>query len=126
MPIISRALKIISLLVGLFLAFIGSSILFSVGSGDVRVGAEAATFMGVGFLSVAAPCVAYPFSARFASALLALVLLGFAVAMLWLAFGVDAGTGQVRWFQIAAGAFVVILALRFWLAYRRRPCVGGA
>ena len=126
MAVIPRVLKAASLLAGAFLAFVGSSILLAVGSGDVRVGEQGATFMGVAFLAVAAPCVVYPFSSRLASLLLALALLGFAVAMLWLAFGADAVTGRVMMFQAAAGAFAVILVLRFWLVYRRRPRVGDA
>src|SRR5690606_11994026 len=126
MATIPRILKIASLLVGAFLTFVGSVILLAVGSGDVRVGAEAATFMGVAFLAVATPCVVYPFSARFASVSLALVLSGFSVAMLWLAFGAESATGRVRLFQVAASAFAVILVLRFWLAYRRRLRLGGA
>ena len=82
--------------------------------------------MGVGFLAAAAPCVVYQFSSRLASLLLALALLGFAVAMLWLAFGADAVAAQVKMFQAAAGASAAILVLRFWLAYRRRPGVDGA
>ena len=126
MAIIPRIQKLASLLVGAFLAFVGSSILLAVGSGDVRVGAESATFLGVAFLALAAPCIIYPFSSRFASLLLALALSGFAVAMLWLAFGTDAVTGQVKRFQVAAGVFAAILVLRFWLAYRCRPRLGGA
>src|SRR5690606_34391240 len=126
MAIIPRVLKSVSLLAGAFLAFVGSSILLAVGAGVVRVGEQGATFMGVGFLAAAAPCVVYPFSSRLASLLLALALLGFAVAMLWLAFGADAVAAQVKMFQAAAGAFAAILVLRFWLAYRRRPGVDGA
>ena len=126
MAIIPRVLRAVSLLAGAFLAFVGSSILIAVGAGDVRIGEQGATFMGLAFLAAGAPCVVYPFSSRLASLLLALALLCFAVAMLWIAFGADAVTGQVKMFQAAAGAFAAILVLRFWLAYRRRPRVGGA
>ena len=125
MAIISRFLKAASLLVGAFFAFAGSGILLAVRSGDVRVGGQGAIFMGVAFLAAAAPCILYPFSSRFASLLLALSLLGFAAAMLWLAFGTNAVTDHVKMFQVAAGAFSIILVVRFWLAYRRRPRVGG-
>src|SRR3546814_10442351 len=96
MATIPRILKSASLLVGAFLTFVGSIILLAVGSGDVRVGAEAATFMGVAFLAIATPFVVYPFSARFAAVFLALVLSGFSVAMLWLAFGADADRKSTR------------------------------
>ena len=126
MPIVRVILKSVAFLAGAVLAFVGVGILVAVGSGDVRGGVQAATFMGVGFLVVAAPCIAYLFSSRLASALFALALAGCAISMLSLAFGEDMAPAQTRLFQVAASCFSAILALRFWLAHRRHRHGGGA
>lgn len=126
MPIVRTILKSMTFLAGVVLAFAGTGILAAVGSGDVRGGVQGATFMGVGFLVVAAPCIAYPFSPRLAYAFFSLALAGFAISMLCLAFGTDMAPAQTRLFQVAASCFSAILALRFWLAHRRHRHVGGA
>jgi hypothetical protein len=126
MPIYRVFLKAVSLLVGVALACLGVAILTALASGDVRVGAGFASLAGTSFLAVAAPCLAYPFWPRLARFLLALVLVGFGSGMLWLAFSSPVTSSQALMFRGAAGAFCVILLLRFSLAYRRRNCLHGA
>jgi hypothetical protein len=112
--------KILSFLAGLCLASIGVAWVFIAAPGAVKASPFTGYFVGAGFLSVAAPLLAFPFSLRLAKALVALVMLGLAVGTLWLAFQPDLPSSHPWLVQAAAIAFAVMLFARVGLALRRK------
>ncbi|WP_395117209.1 hypothetical protein ACFCQI_07585 [Rhodanobacter sp. FW102-FHT14D06] len=117
--------KILSFLAGLCLAAVGVAWLFIASSGAVKASPFAGYLVGAGFLSVAAPLLAFPFSIRVAKALVALVMVGLAVGMLWLAFRPDSPSSHPSLVQAAAIAFAVTLFARIGLALRRKRSALG-
>ena len=117
--------KILSFLAGLCLAGLGVVWVFIAASGAVKANPFEGYFAGAGFLLVAAPLLAFPFSIRVAKALLAFVMVGLAVGMLWLAFQPDLPTTHPSLVQAAAIAFAVLLFARVGLALRRKRLASG-
>ena len=110
--------KALSFTAGLALAFLGVADLVMAASGAVVVGSTGAYVAGAVFLLGAAPLLVFPFSVRLAKGLGIAVLLAFAVAALWMAFGASPPPGQPWKFRVAAVAFAGLLLFRIWLARR--------
>jgi hypothetical protein len=103
---------------GLLLAVAGGGMLALATSGAFVDGRAGAYVTSASLLAVAIPLLALPFSARIAKLVAFLVLVVFALAMLWAAFG-SADTTSSLGFQVAAIVFSVLLLLRGGMALRK-------
>ena len=112
-------------LVGACIALLGVTGVFLAASGAVKTDPIAGYVAGVGFLLVAAPLLAFPFSVRVAKSLLVFALFVFAIGMLWLAFQPNLPTNHPAFVQVAAIAFAVMLLARVGLALRRKRSALG-
>jgi hypothetical protein len=118
--------KILVFLVGVCIALLGALWLYMAASGAVKGGIAGGYVAGIGFLLLATPILALPFSVHLAKSLLVVLLLFFAVGMLWLAFQPQLPTNHTALVQVAAIAFAVLLVARVGLALRRKFSASGA
>jgi hypothetical protein len=118
--------KIFSFLLGACFASVGVLWIFTAASGAIKSGPVAGYVAGAGFLLVAAPLLAFPFSTRVAKLLLVLLMLLLAFSMLWLAFQPNLSSNNPALVQGGAIAFAVILLARVGLALRRKRSALGA
>ena len=112
-------------LVGACIALLGVTWVFLAASGAVKTDPVTSYVAGAGFLLVAAPILAFPFSARVAKSLLVFALFVFALGMLWLAFQPNLPASHPALVQVAAIAFAVTLLARVGLALRRKRVALG-
>ncbi|WP_226427094.1 hypothetical protein ACCQ14_00610 [Xanthomonas sp. NCPPB 2865] len=115
-----KLLKLLAGLSGIMLAATGALLVALVAAGQVREGQTGALISGIGFLVMAAPALAMPFSLRSAKRLLMLTLCCLAALAIWLSFwskeGVVMPSPQLR---VAVLAFPALLMFRILLS--RRP-----
>lgn len=113
--------KLFSLLISWVVAYfvvIGALVLVCVAvTIALMIGAGWTVIVAAGLLA-AAPAVALPFSKRLAKWLLLLAYTGLAAAFMWLAFGPRAGETTVPLIKGVVVAFVALLAVRLFLAWR--------
>jgi hypothetical protein len=113
----------VAFVAGLLLAMVGCGMLVLAASGAVVEGQAGAYLVSASFIAMAAPLLVLPFSTRTAKVVAFVVLGGFALAMLWAAFGATTTTPSLG-FQIAAVVFVLLLLFRCSMALRKTPGVG--
>jgi hypothetical protein len=118
--------KVFSFLVGACIALLGVAWIFIATSGAIKTGSVAGYIASAGFLLVAAPLLAFPFSVRVTKALLVLAMLALAFGMLWLTFQPNLPTNHPAVVQAAAIAFAVTLFARVGLAMRRKCSALGS
>jgi hypothetical protein len=122
---VHAAAKVATFLIGACIALVGVIWIFIAISGAIKTGPVAGYVAGAGFLLIAAPLLAFPFSVRVTKSLLVLALLALAFGMLWLAFQPGLPAHHPALIRAAAITFVVTLLARVGLALRRkRPAVG--
>jgi hypothetical protein len=119
----NKLVRSLAFIFGLLLALSAIGILVLAASGAVMQGQVGAYIIGAGLFAVAAPLLVVPFSVRLAEIIAFTVFAGFAVAMLWAAFGSKATTPSTA-FQFVAVLFGLLLSLRLVLALHKRPGVG--
>jgi hypothetical protein len=119
----SNFVRFLAFIFGLLFALAGGGMLALAASGAVVEGQTGAYVIGSSLLAAAAPLLLVPVSARLAEVVAYAVFGGFAVAMLWAAFG-SRGTTPSALFQVAAVLFGLLLLLRVVLAWRKKPGVG--
>jgi len=117
--------KVFTFLVGACIALLGVAWIFIAASGAAKTGPVAGYVADAGFLLVAMPLLAFPFSVRVAKSLLVLVLFVFAFDALWLAFQPNLPTSHPALVQVAAIAFAVMLIARVGLVLRRKRSALG-
>ncbi|WP_446644059.1 hypothetical protein ACSAMZ_01605 [Xanthomonas citri pv. bilvae] len=81
-----KLLKLLAGLAGVMLAATGALLVALVAVGQVREGQTGALISGIGFLVMAGPALAMPFSVRAAKRLLMLTLCCLAALAIWLCF----------------------------------------
>jgi hypothetical protein len=113
-------IKGFTFLAGACFAALGTFWLFLTASGVVTGDTLAGYMAGAGFLLVSAPLLAFPFSTRVAKFLLVSALSILALGVLWAAFQPELPSNHPAFIQLAAIAFVVLLAARVGLALRRK------
>jgi hypothetical protein len=115
-----RALiKIIAFLIGILLASAGATGAYIAASSGLKTGIAGSYLAASGFILVAAPFLASPFSTRLAKFLLVIAMFAFACGVLWLAFQPNLPSSHPATIQVAAIAFGVMLVARVGLALRR-------
>lgn len=112
--------KVFTVLVGMCIALLGVVWVFMAASGAVKTNPVSGYVAGAGFLLVAAPLLAFPFSTRVAKSLLVLAMFVLAFGMLWLAFQPNSPASHPALVQVAAIAFAVMLLARVVLVLRRK------
>jgi hypothetical protein len=117
--------KVFTFLVGACIALLGVVWIFITASGTVKTDPVAGYVAGAGFLLVAAPLLAFPFSTRVAKSLLVLAMFVLAFGMLWLAFQPNSPASHPALVQVAAIAFAVMLLARVVLVLRRKRSALG-
>ncbi|OOW63680.1 hypothetical protein Xlen_07370 [Xanthomonas campestris pv. leeana] len=115
-----KLLKLLAGLAGVMLAATGALLVALVAAGQVREGQTGALISGIGFLVMAAPALAMPFSLRVAKRLLMLTLCCLAALAIWLSFWPKEGVMPTLQLRIAVLAFPALLILRMLLARRRK------
>ncbi|MGV7176013.1 hypothetical protein [Xanthomonas axonopodis] len=115
-----KLLKLLAGLAGVMLAATGALLVALVAAGQVREGQRGALISGIGFLVMAAPALATPFSLRAAKRLLMLTLCCLAAVAIWLSFWPKEGVTPTLQLQVAVLAFPALLILRMLLARRRK------
>ncbi|MEA9655817.1 hypothetical protein ABFU65_00660 [Xanthomonas campestris pv. raphani] len=115
-----KLLKLLAGLAGVMLAATGALLVALVAAGQVREGQTGALISGIGFLVMAAPALAMPFSLRVAKRLLMLTLCCLAALAIWLSFWSKGGVTPTLQLQVAVLAFPALLILRMLLARRRK------
>ncbi|WP_115529611.1 hypothetical protein [Xanthomonas campestris] len=115
-----KLLKLLAGLAGVMLAATGALLVALVAAGQVREGQPGALISGIGFLVMAAPALATPFSLRAAKRLLMLTLCCLAALAIWLSFWPKAGVTPTLQLQVAVLAFPALLILRMLLARHRK------
>ncbi|MDO7930602.1 hypothetical protein Q6A26_03285 [Xanthomonas euvesicatoria pv. eucalypti] len=113
-----KLLKLLAGLAGVMLAATGALLVALVAGGQVREGQTGALISGIGFLVMAAPALAMPFSLRVAKRLLTLCCLA-ALAIL-LSFWPKEGVTPTLHLRVAVLAFPALLILRMLLARHRK------
>lgn len=113
-----KLLKLLVGLAGVMLAATGALLVALVAAGQVREGQTGVLISGIGFLVMAAPALAMPFSLRVAKRLLTLCCL--AALAIWLSFWPKEGVMPTLQLRIAVLAFPALLILRMLLARRRK------
>ena len=117
--------KVFTFFVGACIALLGVAWVFIAASGAVKTDPVAGYVAGAGFLLVAAPLLAFPFSTRVAKSLLVLAMFVLAFGMLWLAFQPNSPASHPALVQVAAIAFAVMLLARVVLVLRRKRSALG-
>jgi len=117
--------KLFSFLVGSCFFLLGATWAYMAASGAVTSGLSESWVAAGGFLLAAATCLVFPFSARFAKALLVVFLFVIALGMLRLAFQPHLPAEHPVAIQVAAIAYVVMLVVRVGLALRRKVSAAG-
>ncbi|WP_126969124.1 hypothetical protein [Xanthomonas sp. BRIP62411] len=115
-----KLLKLLAGLAGVMLAATGALLVALVAAGQVREGQTGALISGIGFLVMAAPALATPFSLRAAKRLLMLTLCCLAALAIWLSFWPKEGVTPTLQLRIAVLAFPALLILRMLLARHRK------
>ncbi|MEA9920578.1 hypothetical protein [Xanthomonas campestris] len=115
-----KLLKLLAGLAGVMLAATGALLVALVAAGQVREGQTGALISGTGFLVMAAPALAMPFSLRVAKRLLMLTLCCLAALAIWLSFWPKGGVTPTLQLQVAVLAFPALLILRMLLPRRRK------
>ncbi|WP_162456285.1 hypothetical protein [Pseudoxanthomonas kalamensis] len=115
-----RLTSLLAGLIGVMFAGIGVLLLVIVASGNVHQGQVGMLIYGVGFLLVAAPMLAVPFSVPTARWLVWAVLAGFSGVAIWLAFWPQSGVVPSPAVKAAVAAFVGLLLVRIFLSRRDR------
>ena len=111
--------KIVMGIAGAFFAQLGAVFLWVWSIGDFTTGKTATFAMGAAYLLVSLPFFAFLYSRQLAKVLGVLVLLAFAVSMVWLAFLPSNPAPNPTIYQIAAIALCVLLLARLVLRWRR-------
>ena len=122
---LGKAAKVVSLLVGIVLALLGSFAIIMVQSSAIVEGGHDAAVFGTGMMLVALPFLIFPFSVHLARLLGVLLLLALAVVMLWLVFSPDFAAAHPAIYQAGAIAFGVLLVARIGLASRNKRSQSG-
>ncbi|MBD1535320.1 hypothetical protein GUF57_15780 [Xanthomonas citri pv. citri] len=115
-----KFLKLMAGLAGVMLAATGALLVALFAAGQVREGQTGALISGIGFLVMAAPALATPFSLRAAKRLLMLTLCCLAALAIWLCFWPKEGVTPTLHLRIAVLAFPVLLTFRLFLARHRK------
>ncbi len=115
-----RLLNLLAICAGILSAAVGLFLLAIVASGNVAQGQMGTTLSGIGFLLVAAPALAMPFSAKAAKWLLFPVLAYFSILTIKLAFWPQSGVTPAPLVQAAVVAFVILLVVRVLLSRRNK------
>ncbi|CAD0299394.1 hypothetical protein [Xanthomonas hortorum] len=115
-----KLLKLLAGLAGVMLAATGALLVALVAAGQVREGQTGALISGIGFLVVAAPALAMPFSLRAAKRLLMLTLCCLAALAIWLCFWPKEGVTPTLHLRAAVLAFPLLLMFRLLLARRSK------
>ncbi|WOB26599.1 MULTISPECIES: hypothetical protein [Xanthomonas] len=115
-----KLLKLLAGLAGVMLAAAGALLIALVLAGKVREGETGTLISGIGFLLVAAPALATPFSIRAAKRLLMLTLCCLAALAIWLSFWPKEGVIPTPQLRVAVLAFPMLLMFRLLLARRRK------
>ncbi|MEA9554615.1 hypothetical protein VC273_01335 [Xanthomonas nasturtii] len=115
-----KLLKLLAGLAGVMLAATGALLIALVLAGKVHEGKAGTLISGIGFLLMAAPALATPFSIRAAKRLLMLTLCCLAALAIWLSFWPKEGVTLTLQLRIAVLAFPVLLTFRLFLARRRK------
>ncbi|MEC3887419.1 hypothetical protein [Xanthomonas campestris] len=115
-----KLLKLLAGLAGVMLAATGALLVALVIAGQVREGQTGALISGIGFLVMAAPALATPFSLRAAKRLLMLTLCCLAALAIWLSFWPKEGVMPMLQLRVAVLAFPVLLMFRLILARRHK------
>jgi hypothetical protein len=122
---LGKFVKALSLIAGTALALFGALGLYIAASGAVAAGTTRMYAFGGAFLVAAVPLLVLPFSVRLGKVLGLAVLVAFAAAALWVAFGTSLAIRGHWRFQVAAVAFAGLLLFRVWLARRgKHPRLG--
>ena len=122
---VDSLIKGFTFLAGTCFAALGAFWLFLAASSAITTGAFSGYMAGAGFLLVAAPLLAFPFSIRFAKLLLVFALCVLALGVLWSAFQPNLPFSYPALVQLAAIAFAVLLAARVGLALCRKRSAQG-
>ena len=112
--------KVLAFLAGTCIALLGVAWVFVAASGAIHTGLVAGYVAGAGFLLVAAPLLAFPFSTSIAKSLFVFVMVVLSLVMLWVAFQPNLPTAHTKLVQLASIAFAVMLLARVGLALRRK------
>ncbi|MEA9589707.1 hypothetical protein VC279_20280 [Xanthomonas sp. WHRI 10064A] len=115
-----KLLKLLAGLAGVMLAAAGALLIALVLAGKVHEGEAGTLISGIGFLLMAAPVLAVPFSIRAAKRLLMLTLCCLAALAIWLSFWPKEGVTPTLHLRVAVLAFPVLLMFRLLLARRRK------
>ncbi|MEA9579932.1 hypothetical protein VC218_13795 [Xanthomonas nasturtii] len=115
-----KLLKLLAGLAGVMLAATGALLIALVLAGKVREGETSTLISGIGFLLVAAPALATPFSIRAAKRLLMLTLCCLAALAIWLSFWPKEGVTPTLQLRVAVLAFPALLILRQLLVMRKK------
>ena len=102
------------------LAATGALLVALVAAGQVLEGQTGALISGIGFIVMAAPALAMPFSLRVAKRLLMLTLCCLAALAVWLCFWPKEGVIPTLQLRVAVLAFPVLRILRMLLARHRK------
>ncbi|WDJ98035.1 hypothetical protein JH262_21525 [Xanthomonas campestris pv. incanae] len=113
-----KLLKLLAGLAGVMLAATGALLVALVAVGQVREGQTSALISGIGFLVMAGPALAMPFSVRAAKRLLMLTLCCLAALAIWLSFWPKEGAAPTLQLRVAAILFPTVLIFRV-LSVRR-------
>ncbi|MGV7187291.1 hypothetical protein [Xanthomonas axonopodis] len=115
-----KLLKLLAGLAGVMLAAMGALLVALVAAGQVREGQTGTLISGIGFLVMAGPALAMPFSLRAAKRLLILTLCCLAALAIWLSFWPKEGVTPTLQLRVAVLALPALLVLRMLLARRRK------
>ncbi|MCC8668706.1 hypothetical protein LN461_04910 [Xanthomonas arboricola] len=115
-----KLLKLLAGLAGVMLAATGALLVALVATGQVSEGQTGALISGIGFLVMATPALAMPFSLRAAKRLLMLTLCCLAALAILLSFWPKEGVTPTLHLRVAVLAFPALLTLRMLLARHRK------
>ncbi|MCC5098863.1 MULTISPECIES: hypothetical protein [Xanthomonas] len=121
-----KLLKLLAGLAGVMLAATGALLVALFAAGQVREGQTGALISDIGFLLIAAPALAMPFSIRIAKRLRMLTLSGLAALVIWLSFWPKEGVTPTLQLRVAVILFSIILIFRVLSARRRKVARIGA
>ncbi|MCC8553177.1 hypothetical protein [Xanthomonas hortorum] len=121
-----KLLKLLAGLAGVMLAATGALLVALFAAGQVREGQTGALISDIGFLLIAAPALAMPFSIRIAKRLRMLTLSGLAALVIWLSFLPKEGVTPTLQLRVAVILFSIILIFRVLSARRRKVARIGA
>jgi hypothetical protein len=116
--------KIAALVLGSASVLVALGLLWLAASGSIVEGRGGAYLLSAGFFSIATPCIALLFSVRLAKLLTLVLLVIFAITMLWAAFA-STVTASPPLFQAAAVVFGILVSFRVVLALRRQHAAIG-